>query len=501
MATKVNVKWGKTKFEVELNLDDKPKALKSTLCQLSGVPPDRQTLMIGGIKIGDEDWGKARDKLKPNTTLMMMGSAETLPEAPTQQVKFMEDMSENEKAAKLGLPTGLDNLGNTCYINATLQCLRAVPELMETLKKYPSSEHGIQIPQILATRLKHLYGSMDGGAANIIVKATLSMFIEILHEAVPHFSERDEKTGVLLQQDAHECWSAVVSNLAESLVNRGSSTIQPGLAASFIEQYFGVQLQTKYKCEDSTTEPETQEVEKSYQLSCFISQDVKYLHTGLRKGLEGTVEKHCPTLGRDAHYSKKSSVSRLPAYLTIQFVRFFVGKAGSSEEVVSKKILKDVKFPVKLDVYELCSTSLQEKLLPMRQKFKKVEDEKLLQKAKQITEGTALGPRQQHAAETQLEYEPFSFPDDPGSNNSGLYELLAVLTHQGRSSSSGHYLGWVKRQNGEWIKLDDDVVSTVPEEEVLKLSGGGDWHTAYILLYGPRKLEKCAVDSPSSMDI
>lgn len=26
---------------------------------------------------------------------------------------------------------------------------------------------------------------------------------------------------------------------------------------------------------------------------------------------------------------------------------------------------------------------------------------------------------------------------------------------------------------GDWIKLDDDVVSAVPEEEVLKLSGGG----------------------------
>ena len=58
------------------------------------------------------------------------------------------------------------------------------------------------------------------------------------------------------------------------------------------------------------------------------------------QGLEGTVEKHCPALGKDARYSKKSSVSRLPAYLTIQFVRFFVGKAGGSEEVVPKKILK-----------------------------------------------------------------------------------------------------------------------------------------------------------------
>ena len=28
------------------------------------------------------------------------------------------------------------------------------------------------------------------------------------------------------------------------------------------------------------------------------------------------------------------------------------------------------------------------------------------------------------------------------------------------------------------------------EEQILKLSGGGDWHVAYILLYGPRRLEK-----------
>ena len=33
---------------------------------------------------------------------------------------------------------------------------------------------------------------------------------------------------------------------------------------------------------------------------------------------------------------------------------------------------------------------------------------------------------------------------DAGSNNSAYYELQAVLTHKGRSSSSGHYVAWVK---------------------------------------------------------
>ena len=36
---------------------------------------------------------------------------------------------------------------------------------------------------------------------------------------------------------------------------------------------------------------------------------------------------------------------------------------------------------------------------------------------------------------------------------------------------------------GDWVKLDDDKVSVVTEEQILKLSGGGDWHVAYILLY------------------
>jgi ubiquitin carboxyl-terminal hydrolase 14 len=74
--------------------------------------------------------------------------------------------------------------------------------------------------------------------------------------------------------------------------------------------------------------------------------------------------------------------------------------------------------------------------------------------------------------EKDMVAEPYSFPDDPGSNNSGFYELQAVLTHKGRSSSSGHYVAWVKGDD-TWYKCDDDVVSPVTDKEVLKLSGGG----------------------------
>ena len=45
-----------------------------------------------------------------------------------------------------------------------------------------------------------------------------------------------------------------------------------------------------------------------------------------------------------------------------------------------------------------------------------------------------------------------------GSNNSGYYTLQAVLTHKGRSSNSGHYVGWVRSKGDTWLKCDDDEV-------------------------------------------
>ncbi|KAJ1565729.1 Ubiquitin carboxyl-terminal hydrolase 14 [Nowakowskiella sp. JEL0078] len=97
-----------------------------------------------------------------------------------------------------------------------------------------------------------------------------------------------------------------------------------------------------------------------------------------------------------------------------------------------------------------------------------------------------------------------SLKTDVGANVSGVYELSAVLTHVGRAADSGHYIGWVrlpkreeKADNEEftWWKFDDDTVSQISEEDIQKLEGGGDWHTAYICLYKQRPLADVPVIS------
>lgn len=81
-----------------------------------------------------------------------------------------------------------------------------------------------------------------------------------------------------------------------------------------------------------------------------------------------TLVHRCPS--KESFFLPQSKVCRLPAYLTVQFVRFYY----KEKERVNAKILKDIKFPVELDVYELCTPELQDKLAPMRDKFKVAEE-------------------------------------------------------------------------------------------------------------------------------
>ena len=79
---------------------------------------------------------------------------------------------------------------------------------------------------------------------------------------------------------------------------------------------------------------------------------------------------------------------------------------------------------------------------------------------------------------------------------SGQYDLISAVTHKGRDADGGHYVGWVNNKNKEeeWILFDDDTLSTCDIEDIKKLAGGGDWHTAYLLLYKARPTDDYLVE-------
>lgn len=483
-------------MEVECNTDETPELFKAQLFALSGVQPSRQKVMLKGQTLKDDTWGAY--KLKDKATLLMMGSAEALPEAPEKATVFMEDMTEDQLASALELPAGLNNLGNTCYLNATVQCLRSVPELRDALKNYDGNIQTALASapaDSITAALKDLYHQMDKTGEGI----PPIILLQLLHIAFPQFAEKNEH-GTYQQQDANECWVQMVRLLQQKLPGvkptetEADSAVEGAIAAAaankagFMDQYFRVENEATLKCAEAPDEPASVSKEHAYQLSCFISTEVKYIHTGLKSRLQESIQKRSPSLERDAEYVKESKINRLPAYLTIQMVRFYY----KEKEGINAKILKDVKFPLIMDTYDLCTPALQKKLEPMRNNFKIMEDKRVEAKSKLNARGDDKGASLQQAnpEEDKGTLLPYDFSDDIGSNCSGYYELQAVLTHQGRSSSSGHYVSWVKRTKNEWIKFDDDQVYPVAEEEVLRLSGGGDWHCAYVLLYGPRRISQ-----------
>ncbi|KAM7536568.1 hypothetical protein Aperf_G00000088010 [Anoplocephala perfoliata] len=480
----------------KVNTEDPPEEFKAKLFSLTGVPIERQKIFIAGAVLGDISFEGM--KLRDGAHVMLMGTAEKL---PTSIITNASD-ERNQKVVhqkeepELVLPIGLINLGNTCYMNSATQLLYSIPEFRAFVQRVPISSLNLLEPNVrgVFTALRLIFAGLGSSKGPILPINLLESFCK----AFPQFGTQTSLLGSLVepsqqiyeQQDANECFLEFIRILQQLKADSEFSQAHPDSAPlSFgqdsgwnpVDRFFTGEFACTLTNKDNETEPPVHTTEKFLQLSCYISQDIKFLHTGLKNSLECKLQKKSPTSGEEMTYVKVSLYSRLPAYLCIQIMRFFYKEKTKS----NTKIMKDIKFQMAIDLYEDCTIELKAKMEPYRAKMDEMID-KEKNAVKKRGKAAAAASNPPNPEDNPDMYEPYWLPDDLGSNNTGRYELQAVLTHKGRGNS-GHYVTWVKRK-GNWFVIDDSNSSLVQEEDILRLSGGGEYHSAYILLYGPARI-------------
>lgn len=98
-------------------------------------------------------------------------------------------------------------------MNAVVQCLKAVPELRESLKNYKEdiSISSLAPAQSITAAMRSVFDQMGGG--NTVTPVIL---LQTLHMAFPQFAQTGEN-GSYRQQDANECWSELLKMLQQKL--------------------------------------------------------------------------------------------------------------------------------------------------------------------------------------------------------------------------------------------------------------------------------------------
>lgn len=373
------------------------------------------------------------------------------------------------------------------------------------------------------------------------------MFLNALRTAFPQFAQKAKDGHGYAQQDAEEAWSQIVSQLRQKLKIKDDTASSNGDQAkdmSFIDKYMAGRFESVMECDEPAAKDGGEEPVHSedlfFKLNCHINVETNHLRDGLAAGLKEQIEKRSEVLGRDAMYTKTSRISRLPKYLTVHFVRFDWRRTTNKKA----KIMRKVTFPEELDAVEFCTEDLKKLLIPVRDKIRDIrKEEQDVERARKrqkrmkageendIEPSTSKEPLQKKAdakkaaeakapedtempdveykTEAQIEAERAAsilaakkellalvdskLAADEGANQTGLYELRGVITHQGASADSGHYTSFVKKQgakdpvtgkrkeeDGKWWWFNDDKVSEVDSERIQTLSGGGMFYRSFL---------------------
>ncbi|KAH3674931.1 hypothetical protein WICMUC_002951 [Wickerhamomyces mucosus] len=223
------------------------------------------------------------------------------------------------------------------------------------------------------------------------------------------------------QQDAHEFWQFLVNQLQQDMEKESGKHLNPESCSCAIHESFSSDLQSSIKCLQCGTFTRTIDPIIDISLDIVHSDDLYGCLANFTRSEKLDIKYNCSTCGERTNATKKLSLLKFPNILSIQLKRF----EHSNQSV---KLERFIKFPFFLDMNKFSTPYMISKNV------------------------------------------------DPTLN----YELYAVVCHIG-TVNTGHYITFIKDNQGQWYKFDDSIVTAVIPEQVAEIK-------AYLLFYIVNKL-------------